>query len=238
MRRWLILLCASAASLFALALQQSGAAAGLTVRKAIDGDTVILSDGRHLRLIGVDTPELGHGRAPDEPFAAAAAARTAELVAGQTVEIEGDRAPFDKYHRPLGYLWFRGAGGERTLLNLQLAEEGWGISLFYSPNGKYRVELDRAQAAAIEAGRGLWSRPDFAVAFLRKHHFVEAAGAEYIARWWLRQQAPPLAALAGGSLTVRSLKGAWRFSATAAAPQVVVSKKGGEVQLADSRRTR
>ncbi|WP_139215137.1 thermonuclease family protein [Oceanisphaera psychrotolerans] len=45
----------------------------VTVRQVIDGDTVILQDGRVIRFIGVDTPELNtHGKLPAEPGAEAA----------------------------------------------------------------------------------------------------------------------------------------------------------------------
>ena len=32
----------------------------VTVKQVIDGDTVILTDGRHIRLIGINTPEIRH----------------------------------------------------------------------------------------------------------------------------------------------------------------------------------
>ena len=38
------------------------------VARAVDGDTLELADGRKLRLLGVDTPELHHPRKPVEAF--------------------------------------------------------------------------------------------------------------------------------------------------------------------------
>ena len=32
----------------------------------IDGDTVVLNDKRHIRLIGINTPELSHNQKPSE----------------------------------------------------------------------------------------------------------------------------------------------------------------------------
>src|SRR3569623_1784992 len=69
---------------FVLVLHGGGAAAAecgvdrvdaeVTVDRVYDGDTVRLNDGRHLRLIGLDTPELGRDGAADQPLAAGARA--------------------------------------------------------------------------------------------------------------------------------------------------------------------
>ena len=46
--------------------------ARVSVTHVVDGDTVKLADGRTLRFIGVDTPEIGHEGRPSQPFAAEA----------------------------------------------------------------------------------------------------------------------------------------------------------------------
>ena len=51
-----------------------------TVRYAIDGDTVVLTDGRHVRLIGINAMELGHAGAADQPYATAARGALAKLL--------------------------------------------------------------------------------------------------------------------------------------------------------------
>ncbi|MGV6807200.1 MAG: thermonuclease family protein, partial [bacterium] len=38
----------------------------VAVSRVIDGDTLHLVDGRRVRLIGVNTPEMGHGDEPDQ----------------------------------------------------------------------------------------------------------------------------------------------------------------------------
>ena len=40
-----------------------------TVRYVSDGDTVVLTDQRRVRLIGINTPELGHKGNPNQPLA-------------------------------------------------------------------------------------------------------------------------------------------------------------------------
>ena len=52
-----------------------------TVQRVVDGDTLRLSDGRNVRMIGLNTPELGKQGRSDEPFAVAARKRLEALVA-------------------------------------------------------------------------------------------------------------------------------------------------------------
>lgn len=78
------------------------------VAHVVDGDTIdVRVDGRGLervRLIGIDTPEVGTcGAAP----ATAAAAR---LARGRRVDLRGDstQATRDRYERLLAYVWLPG----------------------------------------------------------------------------------------------------------------------------------
>ena len=79
-----------AGAFFVSAIWLSGAQAfcpmpdGLTsvaVQRVVDGDTLRLSDGRSVRMIGLNTPELGKQGRSDEPFAVAARKRLETLVA-------------------------------------------------------------------------------------------------------------------------------------------------------------
>ena len=58
------------ATLLLLALGAGGVNAGewVTVKRVNDGDTVHLADGRFVRYIGVNTPEINHERNSAEPF--------------------------------------------------------------------------------------------------------------------------------------------------------------------------
>jgi endonuclease YncB( thermonuclease family) len=51
------------------------------VARVHDGDTVVLHDGRKLRLIGINTPELPREDSPGQPFAQEARAALATLLA-------------------------------------------------------------------------------------------------------------------------------------------------------------
>src|SRR5471032_1000981 len=66
------------------------APSGLTsvaVQRVVDGDTLRLSDGRSVRMIGLNTPELGRQGRTDEPFAVAARKRLEALVAASNDQV-------------------------------------------------------------------------------------------------------------------------------------------------------
>lgn len=134
-----------------------GASAGVfRVKDVIDGDTVRLADGRMVRYIGVDTPEVrkrGDGNwvfAP-EPFALEAKAYNASIVAGKSVDLIFDEQKEDKYGRSLAYVY---CGGE--MVNEEIIRNGYGIATIYPPNYKYAERMVAAQEDAKANKRGLW----------------------------------------------------------------------------------
>jgi micrococcal nuclease len=79
-----------------------------SVSRVVDGDTihVLLPSGRdeRVRLIGIDTPEVG------QCFAARATAAARRLADGREVVLKGDptQATRDRYGRLLAYVWLPG----------------------------------------------------------------------------------------------------------------------------------
>lgn len=69
------------------------------VKRAIDGDTIELSTGERVRLIGVDTPETKDPRKAVQYFGKEAAAFTRRMVEGKRVRLECDWERKDKYGR-------------------------------------------------------------------------------------------------------------------------------------------
>jgi micrococcal nuclease len=136
--------------------QSSSALAG-RVSYVIDGDTVIvrLNSGEsvHVRLIGIDTPEIAHDGRPGGCYGARAARLARRLALGRQVELEPGRERHDRYGRLLAYV--RVLGGpddlERTLL-----ERGAARTLAIAPNIDRAAEYTELERAARRAGRGLW----------------------------------------------------------------------------------
>ena len=102
----------------------------LIVERVIDGDTIVLSDGRTVRYLGIDTPEKG-----EEGFELAKQ-RNEELVLEKPVRLEYDIERQDKYNRDLAYVFV-----EEGMVNLKLIEEDFARILIIGPNLKYAEEL-------------------------------------------------------------------------------------------------
>lgn len=125
-----------------------------TVQRVVDGDTLRLTDGRSVRMIGLNTPETGKKGKTAEPFAEAAQRRLQALVdesAGQ-VALQIGRQGKDHYGRTLANVYSR--NGEN--LEARLLSEGLGYQVAVAPNVAL-VDCQRsAEQAARQAGRGLW----------------------------------------------------------------------------------
>lgn len=121
-----------------------------TVAEVIDGDTltVALGDGSvdTVRLIGINAPES------DECFAAEATAALSALIDVTDVELRMDQSPRDIYDRLLRYVWI----GD-THVNEELVAGGYAIARRYPPDTAFAEAFESAQAAAIDAGAGMWA---------------------------------------------------------------------------------
>jgi micrococcal nuclease len=126
--------------------------ASCTVERVGDGDTFSCRDGRKVRLLGIDTPELGQGEAGRQ----AHAALRRLLPRGTAVRLERDDAPRDRFGRELAYVWT----GSR-MVNESLVREGWAMLYTLPPNVKYAGRLERAQKEARAARAGLWASGGF-----------------------------------------------------------------------------
>ena len=126
--------------------------ASLLVMKVVDGDTLKLSDGRTVRLIGVDTPETVHPTKPVQYFGKEASAFTKRLAEGKTVTLEYDQQKIDKYGRTLAYVYLP----DGRLLNAEIIKQGYGFAYTRFPF-KYMEEFRSYEREALEASKGLWA---------------------------------------------------------------------------------
>lgn len=114
-----------------------------TVDRVIDGDTIDVSTGSdtiRVRLLNIDTPEIGRDGAPDECLAQEAKQRLEELIpAGTMVTLEYDVERQDRYGRDLA-----GVFKEGSFINETLVKEGYARAVLFEPNRKF---YDRILAA-------------------------------------------------------------------------------------------
>ena len=126
----------------------------VAVQRVVDGDTVRLSDGRSVRMIGLNTPELGKQGRSDEPFAVAARKRLEALVAasGGRVGVLPGKESKDHYGRTLAHLY----GAEGANLEAQMLAEGLGFQVAVAPNVDLVACQQAAERSARQAGLGVW----------------------------------------------------------------------------------
>ena len=118
-----------------------------TVAYVVDGDTIDLADGRRVRYLLVDTPEID----TDDCFAANALDLNAALVMGKSVGLEYDVECEDRYGRTLAYVRV-----SNRLVNSILLERGYARLLVIAPNTHYVDELRLLEAQARATRAGLW----------------------------------------------------------------------------------
>jgi endonuclease YncB( thermonuclease family) len=126
----------------------------LEVAHVYDGDTLKLSDGRNIRLIGINTPEIGRDGNKDERGARQALQRlVSELRASdQRVHLLVGEQQKDRYGRQLAHLYGRGG---RNITELLLSE-GLGYLIAIPPNLRNLACYQAAESAARKRRRGLW----------------------------------------------------------------------------------
>ncbi len=122
------------------------------VLSVIDGDTIELSDGKKIRYIGIDTPELHHPSRGVQCFGQQAADLNKKLLDGQVVQLEKDVSNTDKFGRLLRYVWL---GDE--LINKKLVREGYAFSRSFPPDIARQNEFKAAETMARIEKKGLWS---------------------------------------------------------------------------------
>ena len=133
----------------------------MTVEYVHDGDTLFLradqpnalvatTDDVKVRLLGIDTPEVGD-RA--ECFGDQATEQLRALLPeGSRTWVAADQDPTDRYGRSLFYLWTE----DGRFVNYELVSGGAAESLTIAPNDAHFPLLRAAEEAAVSAGAGRW----------------------------------------------------------------------------------
>ena len=137
----------------------------LQLKEVIDGDTIILQDGRTIRLLQIDTPEIAEGECYSQEaklelisILATPETRKASSFKGEvgnsTLGVKKDSMSEDKdqYDRELRYLFFNNMN-----VNIELVRRGAAAPYFYKGQmGDYSEELLLAVELAKANKIGLW----------------------------------------------------------------------------------
>jgi len=135
------------------------------VKRAVDGDTLVLETGERVRLIGIDTPEMhesnklkrdsqrsGQDASTIQKLGRRAYEFTKNLVEGKRVSLEFDAEKYDRYDRLLAYVYLK----DGTFVNAEVVKQGYASLLTIPPNVKHSDLFLKLYREARANKRGLW----------------------------------------------------------------------------------
>jgi endonuclease YncB( thermonuclease family) len=124
-----------------------------------DGDTVKIEDGRRLRFIGINTPELGHQGQASQPLAEAARTDLENLLNNHasTLLLQHGKQKIDRYGRLLAHAFLE--NGENIAAHL--LRKGLATTTVIPPNSWGARCYQQIENTARNAKRGLWTLPGY-----------------------------------------------------------------------------
>ncbi len=134
------------------AVGQSFAENRYSVKWVDDGDTIVLMDGRRVRYIGINAPEIDHKGKKAESCGYSAKNYNKNMVLSKKVRLEFDKEKYDQYGRLLAYVFLE----DGTFVNKVMIEQGHAYCLYRGPNKRYNKKLLGAQRDAMTAKKGIW----------------------------------------------------------------------------------
>ncbi|MFS0822286.1 thermonuclease family protein [Bacillus sp. 1P02SD] len=131
------------------------------VSRVVDGDTVELSDGRKIRLVGVNTPE---STTRHEVYGKEASNYTTSQLEGKKVWLQKDVSDKDRYNRYLRLIWISVPSNvmneseiRSKMFNAQLVLNGYAEPSTYPPDVTYSDYFVKFAREARANGIGLWA---------------------------------------------------------------------------------
>lgn len=115
----------------------------VTLSKIIDGDTIVLSDGRIIRLLNINSPEKGS-------VGSELAKDYLRLFENHTIKIE--IIDTDKYSRNLARVF----SDKDIYLNLEIVKKGLASKFLVQKSEL--TEFDSAEKYAVKNSLGIWSK--------------------------------------------------------------------------------
>jgi micrococcal nuclease len=127
----------------------------VSISRVTDGDTVVLSDGRRVRLIGINTLELNSALAQDKHWALAAKTELEKQIQTKRVSLVPGIEEFDRHGRTLAHLRLAdGSSAAETLIS-----KGLGLSVSVGLNQRCAHQYEQTERLARHARLGIWQKP-------------------------------------------------------------------------------
>jgi len=119
------------------------------VTKIVDGDTLDIETGDRIRLICIDTPEVG------EYYYEEASDYLERLVLGEDIELVKDISETDRYGRLLRYIYLDG-----DFINEKMVKQGYAKAYPYSPDTSLCPLIEDAEDYAKSHNLGIWAEQE------------------------------------------------------------------------------
>jgi endonuclease YncB( thermonuclease family) len=128
------------------------------VKKVYDGDTILLANGKKVRFLGINTPEVEGRNKSVQAGGDLAKQWLTDKLKGKKVRLEKDIEKKDKYGRLLAHVFTE----NKEHLNLELVRAGLASVNIYPPSLKYISELVKAEQQAERNSIGIWGYDEYA----------------------------------------------------------------------------
>ena len=137
-----------------------------SVAKVTDGDTFHIkydNQDYKVRMLDIDTPESVKSGVEQQPYSKEASDLTKEILTGKKVKLVFEKDTTDQFDRLLAHVILQ----DGTYYNALLVENGFAISVFYSPNTLLKDYYSELQSKAIENKAGFWQLPESKRPFIK-----------------------------------------------------------------------
>lgn len=152
------------------------------VTKVTDGDTFYIKYNNKeykVRMLDIDTPESVKSGVEPQPYALEASDFTKKMMTGKKVKLVFEKETTDQYGRLLAHVILENG----TYYNAFMVQNGYAISVFYSPNTLLKDYFNDLQSKAVETKKGFWQLPE------NERPFIENSKGKLVAKYKLKSDA-------------------------------------------------
>ena len=126
--------------------------------KVYDGDTIRLTDGRKVRIIAINTPEMAHKERPAQALALEASqALKQKFQTSSVVYLKYGEDRKDRYNRLLAHVF--NEQGQNVAADMIRA--GLGFAILVPPNEWQHECYFKQEQFAVKQQKGVWAQADY-----------------------------------------------------------------------------
>lgn len=124
----------------------------------VDGDTVILANGKQVRMVGTQAPKLKLDRKNfiDWPYASEAKQTLENIALNQPVTLKYGGLKIDRHNRILAHLFIKDGAGNDVWLQQYMLQQGLARTYSFSDNRSCVTELLKAEIQARSNKINIW----------------------------------------------------------------------------------